>query len=393
MASKKSASPAKAAQTKAKVAVPLAKKVAKPAASAPSKAAKKVAPVAVAAPSRRPGLEFIGTFPMRKNPNEKKTDVKKQAIGPVFPKGDYKVGTRATSLSGVLYDEFNGIFLGKHSGDTIKVEKIESQIDLDPASIFAKVGRAFNIYTRELDDALLSKRIDVAVSNMKDIPLELPPGLVLAAALRREDSRDAMVTRATYGAIQELPTKARVGTASKRRIMQIRHLRPDIEIVQVFGDLNTRLEKLESENLDAVIVAWATLRRQNVSPRYYVALQPEMMIPAASQGTIGVVCRAEDKDLIAKLRYIEDSEASWSARCERAFLQKLGGSRDVPVGVFAHRKGTQDPWILDSVIGDARTGEVLKHREIGTSRCKPESLADKAFMGILAKGARKFLPF
>jgi hypothetical protein len=74
-------------------------------------------------------------------------------------------------------------------------------------------------------------------------------------------------------------------------------------------------------------------------------------------------------------------------------LQKLGGYRDVPVGVYAHRKGTQDPWILDAVIGDPRSGETLKHREIGTSRCKPESLADKAFMGILAKGARKFLPF
>src|SRR5690606_6126636 len=128
------------------------------------------------------------------------------------------------------------------------------------------------------------------------------------------------------------------------------------------------------------------------SPRFYVALQHEQMVPAACQGAIGVVCRASDADLLAKLRYIEDSEASWSSRCERAFLAKLGSSRDLPIGVFADRKGTQDPWILDAIIGDPQTGEVLRHREIGTSRCKPESLADKAFVGILSKGARKFLP-
>jgi porphobilinogen deaminase len=117
------------------------------------------------------------------------------------------------------------------------------------------------------------------------------------------------------------------------------------------------------------------------------------MLPAACQGNVAVLCRATDTDLIAKLNYIDDSEASWSSRCERAFLLKFGEFGDVPIGANAHRKGTQDPWILDAVIGDPASGEVLRHREIGTSRCKPESLADKAYVGILAKGARKFLPF
>jgi hydroxymethylbilane synthase len=337
-------------------------------------------------------LDFIGSFPIRKNSLEKKGDAKKQPVGPVFPVGAYKIAYRKNSLGKILFHEFEAAYRAKHNQDKLSVEEISATADSDPEAQ-NRYPRTASIFTKEIEQALVENRIDVAVLNMKDIPLDLPPGLIVAAALRREDPRDALITRATYGAIQELPTRAKVGTASRRRIMQIKSLRPDIEIIPMFGDLDTRIKKLEALDLDAVVVAWASLRRLNVSPRFYVSLQPELMIPAASQGTIGLLCREADADLLSKLRYIEDGEASWSARCERAFLAKLGGGRDTPVGVYAHRKGTQDPWILDAVIGDSKSGEVLKHREIGTSRCKPESLADKAFIGILSKGARKFLPF
>jgi len=341
--------------------------------------------------------DFIGTFPMRKNSNDKKLENKKQPIGPVFPRGDYKIGVRKHVLGDVFVQEFNSTFLSKHIDDKLEYKRFHVDIEtIAPASdllVEAKLLPTFSLCSKELIDALIAKNVDVVLLNMKDIPLDLPEGITLAAALRREDSRDAMITRSTYGAVQELPARAKVGVSSKRRIMQIRSIRPDIEIVPLVGSVDERIDSLESENLDAVFCAWATLRRLNISPRYYVALQPDQIIPAACQGGVGILCREEDKDLASKLRYVEDSEASWSARCERAFLAKLGNTRDVPVGVFAHRKGTQDPWILDAVIGDPRTGEVLRHREIGTSRCKPESLADKAFVGILSKGARKFLPF
>ncbi len=347
-----------------------------------------------AAPSKpKMGLDFIGTFPIRKSVSEKKLDTKKQLMGPVFPQGSYRVGHLPNSLSVAFKSEFEGIYHAKHTLDSVSFKvfdvashptaEISAGVPMSPSA-----SAVHNILKDVAENAL-----DMAVLNMKDVPLELPTGLILGAALRREDPRDALITRATFGAIQELPTNARIGASSKRRIMQIRSLRPDLKIEPVSGSLFERIEKLEKGEVDAVMVAWATLRRLNHSPRFYVALQPEMMTPAACQGTLGVVCRADDKDLISKLRYVEDSEASWSARCERAFLSKLGNSRDLPVGVFAHRKGTQDPWILDAVIGNPKTGEVLKHREIGTSRCKPESLADKAYVGILSKGARKFLPF
>jgi len=338
-------------------------------------------------------MEFIGFFPMRKNGDDKKQDLKKQSTGPVFPVGSYQIASRDTPLSRSLAEEFKATYLGKHGADTVAWQAIKTTVDREPQLLGSAPSSATNYFTKELFDALLERQTDITIHNLKDVPLDLPQGLILAAALKREDPRDALITRSTYGAIQELPYKARVGITAKRRIMQVKHLRADLEIVPVWGNLQERIQSLENGDVDAVVVAWASLRRLNISPRFYVALQPEQVLPSPCQGITGVVCRAEDHDLIQKLRYIEDSEASWAARCERAFLQKLGGHWDASVAAFAHRKGTQDPWILDAVIGDSRSGEVLQHREIGTSRCKPESLADKAFTGILSKGARKFLPF
>jgi hydroxymethylbilane synthase len=366
--------------SKKKTATPVApaKKILVAAKKLPVKKAE--APVAkVAEKAKRPGMDFIGTFPFRKSVDDKKTEAKKLPTGPVFPVGSYKIVHFDTALARAFAHEFQEVFMGRYSSDKLNFGFVPvTNIASDSATISSEIER------------LKNKEIDILLLNMKDIPLEVPTELTLVSALRREDPRDALITRATYGAIQELPTQARIGCNSKRRLMQVRALRPDLKITTTFGPLNDRLKRLEAGEIDALLVAWATLRRLNHSPRFYVALQPEQMAPAACQGTLGVMVRSDEAELIAKLRYIEDSEASWSARCERAFLSKIGRGRDLPAGVFAHRKGTQDPWILDVILGDSVSGEVLKHREIGTSRCKPESLADKAFVGVLSKGARKF---
>lgn len=336
----------------------------------------KVAPV-----SSDLGLEFIGRFPLRKINNDKKIDNKKASSGPVFEAGDYKVATFNTPLCQTYYEEFKSTYLGRHTQDSADVEFVpfppHSQ---DPTPVLMQS------FQKILDGTL-----DMFLLNMKDIPLELPKGLIIGAAFKREDPRDVLVTRSTYGAIQELPYQAKIGANSKRRVMQIRALRPDLQIVPSLGNVNQRLELIDSSAVDALVISWSSLRRLNLSPRYYVSLQAEVMVPAPCQGTVGVICRETDASLLAKLHYVEDSEASWSSRCERAFVAKMGGKSGAPIGALAHRKGTQDPWILDIAVGDPSTGEILKHREIGTSRCKPESLADKAFAGVLSKGARRFM--
>lgn len=339
-------------------------------------------------------LDFIGSFPIKKNSNEKKNDQKKQPTGPVFKKGEYKIASRNTILANAICSEFNSAFLGKYRKDKVEILEVAYNTDGNNAYLNEVPYEEHRRHlTKDTFQALLNGEIDMAVHNMKEIPLELPEGLIIGAALHREDPRDAMITRSTFGAIQELPHNATIGARSQRRIMQIHHLRPDLKIVPTQGPLTSRIKELDNGNLDALVVSWAGLRRLNISPRYYVALQPEHMLPSPCQGIIGIVCRKADKDLVQKLHYIEDSESSWASRCERAFLSKFGEFGDAPVGANAHRKGTQDPWILDTVIGDGQSGEILRHREIGTSRCKPESLADKAFTGIVSKGARKYFPF
>lgn len=340
------------------------------------------------------GLDFIGNFPVRDRGGDKKIDLKKQPTGPVFPVGEYKYGGRGTELGQSLVQEFLRAFAAKHGKDSLTAIDLNLRLDRGELDFVAQpVGTHKHLISKEGFESLLSAKVDIFIQPMKDYPLALPPGITLAAAIGRVDPRDAMVTRSTFGAIQELPSRAKVGANSQRRIMQIRALRPDIEIITARGSHADRISKLESGELDAVLMAWATLKRLNHSPRYYVALQAEQMLPAACQGIIGIACRTEDKDLVDKLRYIEDSESSWASRCERAFLAKFGDYGDAPIGAMAHRKGTQDPWILDIVLGDPQSGDILRHREIGTSRCKPESLADKAFTGVLAKGGRKFYPF
>ncbi len=340
-------------------------------------------------------MDFIGFFPVRKNANDKKSEAKKTSTGPVFNPGHYTGLFRNSSLAQTFVRELESTFLAKHVSDKLSWSSMECAVDEEVEVLFNTDNPSPSSQSAFQDVAakLLSGEAHFAVLNMREIPMDLPEGIALATSLRREDPRDAMVTRRTFGAIQELPSRARIGTCSRSRIMQAKSLRPDLEFFSISGNVSDRLSNLEAKDLDAVLVSWASLRRLNLSPRFYVSLQPEHVTPPACQGIVGVVCKSDQTELIQKLHYIEDSEASWAARCERAFLTKFGQGLNVPAGVYAHRKGTQDPWILDSVIGDANTGEVLRHREIGTSRCKPESLADKAFAGIIAKGARKFLPF
>jgi len=384
MSKVKSKAPASSKKTTEKKATVSTKKVA----SENVTSTGKKAPVAVAkvprsaAEKSADSFDFIGMFPMRKNKDSKKIDPKKQTTGPVFEKGSYTVVTLQQPLGLAYLAEMKEIYKGKHTSDGLTAKEYPL------LSVEQPVASTIKEATQKLE----AGEFDMVIANVKDLPLTLPDSIQLAAVLRREDPRDVLVTRSTYGAIQELPRNSRICAGSRRRLMQVRALRDDITFTSTKGlSTNDRLKKLDNDETDAIILAWATLKRLNISPRFYVSLQSEVMLPAPCQGSVGVLCRGSDENLLAKLRYVEDSEASWASRCERAFLLKMGGKSDSPIGALAHRKGTQDPWILDIVVGDANSGELLRHREIGTSRCKPESLADKAFSGVLAKGARKFL--
>lgn len=197
------------------------------------------------------------------------------------------------------------------------------------------------LFAKEIHEALADRRIDLAVHSTKDLETRLPPGIVLACTLPREDPRDALVL-ATAGVTPDpsrpfdsLPHGGKIGTASVRRQAQLMHARPDIVVSILRGNVQTRLGKLASGDCDATLLAFAGLRRLGMAGRAAAVLDPELMVPAAGQGIIGVTARGADEGLCELLAAIEDHEARVAATAERALLERLDGSCRTPIGAFA----------------------------------------------------------
>jgi hydroxymethylbilane synthase len=188
------------------------------------------------------------------------------------------------------------------------------------------------LFVKELEEALLDDRIDLAVHSMKDLPVDLPTGLAVAAVLPREDPRDAFVSN-RWASLAELPKGARVGTSSVRRAAQVARLRPDLERVLLRGNVDTRLAKLDRGEIDAMLLALAGLKRLGVEARATQVLDD--VLPALSQGAVGIEIRAEDAEARACAVALDDAETAIALACERAFQTALGGSCRSPIAGLA----------------------------------------------------------
>ena len=197
------------------------------------------------------------------------------------------------------------------------------------------------LFAKEIHEALLDHRIDFAVHSLKDLETEMPPGVVLACTLKREDSRDVLLPGPHLPALDpadplgSIPAGTRIGTASLRRQAQVLHVRPDLRVGMIRGNIQSRLRKLVEGDVDATLLALAGLRRMELSPAGMVVLDPEAMVPAAGQGIVGVTVRAGDTELHELLGGIEDREARAVSRAERALLASLDGSCRTPIGGHA----------------------------------------------------------
>jgi hydroxymethylbilane synthase len=190
------------------------------------------------------------------------------------------------------------------------------------------------LFCKELEVALLARRIDLAVHSVKDLPTWLPEGLVLAAILPREDPRDVLIARQP-GGLEALPQGALVGSASLRRRAQLLARRPDLRVVNLRGNVGSRLRKLAAGEVDATVLAQAGLKRLGRAPDHATILPPEVMLPAVGQGAIGLECRADDAPLRALLAALDDPAASACVRAERALLAALDGSCHTPIAGHA----------------------------------------------------------
>jgi hydroxymethylbilane synthase len=193
-------------------------------------------------------------------------------------------------------------------------------------------GRAF--FTREIDRALIEGAVDVAVHSLKDLPTQLEPGVTLAALLPRADPRDALVSR-SGAALAALPTGARIGTSSLRRRAFLARLRPDAQLLELRGNVPTRIERLQRGDYDAIVVAAAGLTRLGLERHVSEYLDPESFPPAVSQGVIGVCARSGDATTLRWLSALDDHDARLAASAERALLERLEGGCQVPLGALA----------------------------------------------------------
>jgi hydroxymethylbilane synthase len=192
------------------------------------------------------------------------------------------------------------------------------------------------LFVKEIEEALLDRRADFAVHSIKDVPGHLPAGLLIACVPKREDPRDVLVAPA-HGSLSALPPGARVGTSSLRRMASLRAIRPDLEVVAIRGNVDTRLRKLDEGQFDAIVLARAGLLRLGLGARETQVLPPTMSLPAVGQGALGIECRTDDAEAREILAVLHDAETATCVAAERGVLIAVGGDCRTPLGAFAER--------------------------------------------------------
>lgn len=250
----------------------------------------------------------------------------------------------------------------------------------------AKIGGK-GLFVKELEAAMLEGRADLAVHSIKDVPMALPAGLSIAAILTREDPRDAFVSN-RHGTLAALPPGARVGTSSLRRQCQIRAMRPDLELLDLRGNVNTRLARLDAHHYDAIVLAAAGLRRLGMAARIAEALEPGMLLPAVGQGAIGIEIRDDDRELHALLGALHDADTARCVLAERALNRALQGGCQVPIAAHATLEGATIR--LRALVG-AVDGTRILHAGGSGPRDAPEQLGESVAAQLLADGAAAIL--
>ncbi len=297
-------------------------------------------------------------------------------------------------------------------GLKVELNKITTTGDKILDVPLAKVGGK-GLFVKEIEEALLRGEADIAVHSMKDVPVDFPKGLHLAVICKREDPRDAFITKISNFKFQisnfkNLPHGAAIGTSSLRRMCQLLNIRPDLKIMQLRGNLDTRLRKLDEGQFDAIILAAAGVKRLGWAERITEVLEPEISLPAIGQGAIGIECRIDDKFTNKLIESLNHPETAVCVRAERAFLKKLEGGCQVPIAAYARLIKMQDSGfkiqdsknsslvtrysslIMDGLVGNL-SGDTLIKGSIKGSPDDAEKLGIKLAEELLSRGAGEIL--
>jgi hydroxymethylbilane synthase len=296
------------------------------------------------------------------------------------------VGTRSSPLALAQVELVLGPLRAAHPDVAFELKHIHTGGDRDQKTPLALIGGE-GLFVKEIEHALLAHEIDLAIHSLKDMPTVQPDGLTLAAILAREDPRDALVSRLGEP-LAGLPEGARVGTGSRRREAQLRALRPDLRVVALRGNVDTRLRKSSTEDYDALILAAAGLIRLGFGPHITELLPLGVMLPAVGQGAIAVEVRTDDAATLDVVRELDDAPTRAATEAERSFLRELGGGCHVPIA--AHCKTTEHGLWLRGLVAHVSGRPILRgavHGPISQAVALGSDLAHQ----LLAQGASRLL--
>ena len=297
-----------------------------------------------------------------------------------------RIATRKSELALWQAHYVRNLLLQQNPELTVELVPMSTQGDKILDTPLAKIGGK-GLFIKELEVAMLEGRADIAVHSMKDVPVSFPEEFTLATICEREDPRDAFVSN-KYSSLADLPQGAKVGTSSLRRQCQLRANRPDLTIVDLRGNVNTRLAKLDDGQYDAIILAAAGLIRLEMENRITEYISPTDSLPAVGQGAVGIECRKDDQELIDLLQALGHQETAIRVRAERAMNNKLQGGCQVPIAGYAELVGGEIQ--MKGLVGSVDGKSILTSSKSGESS-NPESIGIAIAEDLLSQGADDIL--
>jgi len=297
-----------------------------------------------------------------------------------------RIATRKSPLALWQAEYVKSRLLEIHQDLEVELVTMSTKGDKILDTPLAKIGGK-GLFVKELEARMLEGDCDIAVHSMKDVPMEFPEGLFLPVICEREVPLDAFVSN-QYEKFEDLPQGARVGTSSLRRKCQLLDLRSDLEILDLRGNVNTRLRKLDEGEFDAIILASAGLIRLDMADRIRSRIQPEVILPAVGQGAVGIECRTGDQRVLDLIAPLNDRDTSIRVRAERALNHRLEGGCQVPIGSYSILEGGNI--YLRGLVGAVDGSEIIRS-EIRGPQDEAEPLGVKVAEELLANGAKEIL--
>ncbi len=296
------------------------------------------------------------------------------------------IGTRASSLALCQTQIIQTKLEEKFPGASFTVQPIKAYADKNPELSLVALGGE-GVFVKELETALFHGEIDFAVHSMKDLPLDIPEKLCIAAVLEREEPRDALVSISAKS-LSALPDGSRIGTSSLRRRSQLLHARPGLRMADIRGNVDTRLRKLQEGEYDAIIVAACGLIRLGLEKRISECLNLATMLPEPGQGALVVEARRGDREILEMLRVLNDASSRACVEAERAFLRALGGGCRVPIAAYASLR--ENVLELEGAV-ISPDGRKKLRESLSGAVAKPIELGERLAQGLIEQGARDLL--